>query len=284
MPGAASDSVFLKLCGASWSVVGRMIRVRVTSMTEGLVMVSETGWPRAAMAQVRPVQVIVVDRGAAARACLGAELEERLKADGMVLRRLAPGADLQCRLDRCDVDLVLLNIDAAGRDPVGLLRGLSRSGAAPVAVVTHRPDETTEMRSLAAGADAYLDLGEPAWKLCLRLRALQRRGAAHGEVSEGQVLRQGPLRIDLDRCEVFWRDQPVILSAAELSLLVSLARRPGHVRTRAQLMDAVHGDRLDVADRTIDSHVKRLRKKLRALDPQFGAIRTLYGVGYSFTA
>jgi two-component system response regulator ChvI len=247
-------------------------------------MVSETGWPRAAMAQARSARVVIVEGGGQPGAGLGMEFAERLQADGAVLLNCAPGPDLPARLARMEGDLVLLPAEARGADPVALLRDLGGGAGPPVAVVTRRPDDTAEMRCLAAGADAYLDLREPPWKLCLRLQALRRRGPPGGPDSDGRLLRQGPLRIDLDRREVYWRDTPVEVSAAELSLLVSLARRPGHVRTRAQLMDAVHGDSLEVADRTIDSHVKRLRKKLRALDPQFSAIRTLYGVGYSFSA
>ncbi|MFV0245798.1 MAG: winged helix-turn-helix domain-containing protein [Qingshengfaniella sp.] len=144
--------------------------------------------------------------------------------------------------------------------------------------------EVGELSCLAAGADGYVGSGDDPRVTAMRLRALVRRHRAGtaGDGATRNLLRRGPLKIDLERREVQWRNQPVSMSETEMRLLVALAMRPGFVKSRGQLMDVVGENRLDVTDRTIDSHIKRLRQKLRRMDPQFSAIRTLYGVGYSF--
>ena len=117
-----------------------------------------------------------------------------------------------------------------------------------------------------------------------RIRALLRRKEAKGEkdTSQDQVLARGPLILDQQRHQCTWNGQPVALTVTEFLILKALAVRPGHVKSRDQLMDAAYGESVYVDDRTIDSHIKRLRKKFKVVDDDFEMIETLYGVGYRF--
>ena len=151
--------------------------------------------------------------------------------------------------------------------------------------IKSKDDEIDEFLGLKMGADDYIRKPFSQRLLVERIRTVLRR---HGTVKESEkegeeeILSRGKLKLDSVRHACFWDDKEVTLTVTEFMLLHALALRPGHVKSRDQLMDAAYDDNIYVDDRTIDSHIKRLRKKIKATDPDFSAIETLYGVGYRF--
>ena len=154
----------------------------------------------------------------------------------------------------------------------------------PVIFLTSKDDEVDEVLGLRMGADDYIKKPFSQRLLIERIRTLLRRrefGASHDSKGEGTIVR-GNLVLDPERHLCKWNGGEVQLTVTEFLLLKSLAQRPGHVKTRDQLMDAAYGESIYVDDRTIDSHIKRLRAKFRQADSGFAQIETLYGVGYRF--
>jgi two-component system response regulator ChvI len=154
----------------------------------------------------------------------------------------------------------------------------------PIIVFAADPQALPGMLALQFGADAVLADSAADSFVQASVRALLRRLQAYRDLGRGprEKLDRGPLQLDLTCHLATWQGQDVRLTATEFTLLHLLAERPMHIRTREHLQDALYGNRIFVDDRTIDSHVKRLRKKLRAVDPGFDAIDTVYGVGYRF--
>ena len=154
----------------------------------------------------------------------------------------------------------------------------------PVIFLTSKDDEVDEVLGLRMGADDYIKKPFSQRLLIERIRTLLRRadGSAQADVKGEGTLIRGELILDPGRHLCTWGDQEVQLTVTEFLLLKSLAQRPGHVKTRDQLMDAAYGESIYVDDRTIDSHIKRLRAKFRQVDPNFAQIETLYGVGYRY--
>ena len=155
----------------------------------------------------------------------------------------------------------------------------------PVLLLTDSEDEVEEIVGLRMGADAVLRRPWSPQLLAERIRALSRRsrGTTAAATRSSNRLSCPPLEIDPDRMTASWRGMALQLTATEFRLLHALAERPGFVRTRDFLMDRLYGNEIFVLDRTVDSHVKRLRRKLRDTDPDFDAIETLYGTGYRLT-
>jgi two-component system response regulator ChvI len=157
----------------------------------------------------------------------------------------------------------------------------------PVIFLTSKDDEIDEVLGLRMGADDYVKKPFSQRLLVERIRALLRRQDAIGgevvpETEETKVMERGELRMDPLRHAVSWKGQDVSLTVTEFLLLQALAQRPGFVKSRDQLMDVAYDDQVYVDDRTIDSHIKRLRKKMRSVDNEFSAIETLYGIGYRY--
>jgi two-component system response regulator ChvI len=155
----------------------------------------------------------------------------------------------------------------------------------PVIFLTSKDDEVDELLGLRMGADDYIRKPFSQRLLIERIRALIRRGELARERDDmpGEpVVVRGALILDPARHECSWSGARVELTVTEFLILKSLAHRPGHVKNRDQLMDAAYGEHIYVDDRTIDSHIKRLRKKFKAVDANFGQIETLYGVGYRY--
>lgn len=184
-------------------------------------------------------------------------------------------------------DLVLLDIGLPRMDGLELCRRLrARSEMLPIIFVTSREDEFDRVLGLEIGADDYLCKPFSMRELMARVKVLLRRaslmaaGARHVADESEQAIVAGELRLDPVRLQAAWRGQPVPLTVTEFLLLRALARRPGAVKTREQLMDEAYAERVTVSDRTIDSHVKRVRRKFVALDPAFAAIEGVYGAGY----
>jgi two-component system response regulator ChvI len=183
------------------------------------------------------------------------------------------------------VDLAILDIKMPRMDGMELLQRMRKTMATPVIFLTSKDDEIDEVVGLRMGADDYITKPFSQRLLIERIRALLRRtelGDEPGDTKgEGLVVR-GDLVLDSDRHVCTWKNQPVSLTVTEFLLLKALAQRPGHVKNRDQLMDAAYGESIYVDDRTIDSHIKRLRKKFKSADDDFAQIETLYGVGYRY--
>ncbi len=212
-----------------------------------------------------------------------------LQQEGFVTRVYSdPAAALKSMTDN-PPDLGVFDIKMPGMDGIELLRRLREMSALPVIFLTSKDDELDEALGLAMGADDYIAKPFSQRLLIARIRAILRRqdldrGQASPDDSrpEEQVIERGRLTMDPARHKVLWDGKDVTLTVTEFLILEALAQRPGVVKSRNQLLDIAYQDDVYVDDRTIDSHIKRVRRKFRAVDPDFDAIETLYGVGYRF--
>jgi two-component system response regulator ChvI len=212
-----------------------------------------------------------------------------LQAEGFATRVYADGASaLKAILDN-PPDLAVFDIKMPRMDGLELLQRLREKSALPVIFLTSKDEEPDEALGLAMGADDYIAKPFSQRLLVARIRAILRRvevaraDAAGPAESVPELVRRGRLAMDPARHEVRWDDKPVSLTVTEFLILEALATRPGVIKSRNQLMDCAYNDDTYIDDRTIDSHIKRLRRKFRAVDAGFGAIETLYGAGYSFS-
>jgi two-component system response regulator ChvI len=212
-----------------------------------------------------------------------------LQAEGFVTRVYSEGtAALKAFADN-PPDLGVFDIKMPNMDGMELLRRLREFSALPVIFLTSKDDELDEALGLAMGADDYISKPFSQRLLIARIRAILRRqdlaknaaGSGSGE-PEAALLARGRLTMDSARHKVIWDGREVTLTVTEFLILEALAQRPGVVKSRNQLLDIAYQDDVYVDDRTIDSHIKRMRRKFRAVDPKFDAIETLYGVGYKF--
>ena len=186
-------------------------------------------------------------------------------------------------------DLGVFDIKMPGIDGMELLRRVREFSSIPVIFLTSKDDELDEALGLAMGADDYISKPFSQRLLIARIRALLRRqelarGEAAGTPEEVETpkLERGRLLMDPARHKVRWDGKDVTLTVTEFLILEALAQRPGVVKSRNQLLDIAYSDDVYVDDRTIDSHIKRIRRKFRAVDSEFDSIETLYGVGYRF--
>ena len=207
-----------------------------------------------------------------------------LEAEGFTVRSYTDGAEALKGLTAQPVDLAILDIKMPRMDGMELLGQLRKDSAMPVIFLTSKDDEVDEVLGLRMGADDYIKKPFSQRLLVERIRALLRRGElARGSGGEAEpAIQRGELRLDPARHQCSWKGRNVDLTVTEFLLLKSLALRPGHVKSRDQLMDSAYGEHIYVDDRTIDSHVKRLRKKFKSADNDFAQIETLYGVGYRY--
>jgi len=208
-----------------------------------------------------------------------------LEAEGFAVRTYTDGAEALRGLSASPVDLAILDIKMPRMDGMELLEKLRRSSDLPVIFLTSKDDEVDELMGLRMGADDYIKKPFSQRLLIERIRALLRREALSKEgatQNAAEVLTRGELVLDGGRHLCSWKGEPVQLTVTEFLLLKALATRPGHVKNRDQLMDSAYGEHIYVDDRTIDSHIKRLRKKFKVIDPEFNQIETLYGVGYRY--
>ncbi len=187
-------------------------------------------------------------------------------------------------------ELAVLDIKMPRMDGMDLLSRLRQKSDIPVIFLTSKDDEIDEVLGLRMGADDYVRKPFSQRLLVERIRAILRRQEARmsdaGPVVEEKnesLIERGDLVMDPLRHSVSWKGKNVNLTVTEFLLLQALALRPGFVKSRDQLMDVAYDDQVYVDDRTIDSHIKRLRKKMRTADPEFAAIETLYGIGYRYT-
>ena len=212
-----------------------------------------------------------------------------LQAEGFATRVYADGqAALKSLLDN-PPDLAIFDIKMPRMDGLELLQKLRETSGLPVIFLTSKDEETDEALGLALGADDYIAKPFSQRLLTARIMAILRRTELARQVpgspadeEAAQPVRRGRLELDPLRHRVTWDGKPVTLTVTEFMILEALAQRPGVVKSRNQLMDAAYSDDIYVDDRTIDSHIKRLRRKFRQVDSEFKAIDTLYGAGYSF--
>ena len=208
-----------------------------------------------------------------------------LEAEGYKVTTHTDGqVALQAMTDRAP-DLAVLDIKMPGMDGMELLNRLRRVSAVPVIFLTSKDEEIDEMLGLKMGADDYIRKPFSQRLLIERIRAVLRRTEAAAKPAgedDGDLLIRGELRLDPTRHECVWRGAEVQLTVTEFLLLQALVKHTGHVKSRDQLMDAAYGNNIYVDDRTIDSHIKRLRRKFKAADRDFTGIETLYGLGYRF--
>ena len=213
-----------------------------------------------------------------------------LQTEGFLTRVYSDGESALKALIENPPELAVLDIKMPKMDGLELLRRLREKSQIPVIFLTSKDDELDEALGLAMGADDYIAKPFSQRLLIARIRAILRRTETPAPVAEGaapaepaEALERGRLSMDPARHKVTWGGVNVTLTVTEFLILETLAQRPGIVKTRNQLMDAAYQDDIYVDDRTIDSHIKRVRRKFRQVDPAFDAIETLYGAGYRFS-
>ena len=206
-----------------------------------------------------------------------------LEAEGFEIDCYHDGETALRGLAQRPVELALLDIKMPRMDGMELLQKIRASSSLPVIFLTSKDDELDEALGLGMGADDYITKPFSQRLLLARIRAVLRR-ASQGDLDPDSphIVRQGELLMDPDRHLCSWKGNEVKLTVTEFLILQALAARPGMVKNRDQLMDAAYGESIFLDDRTIDSHIKRLRRKIRALDKGFDNIETLYGIGYKY--
>jgi two-component system response regulator ChvI len=212
-----------------------------------------------------------------------------LQAEGFATRVYSDGEAALKALTENPPDLAVFDIKMPRMDGMELLRRVRERSPLPVIFLTSKDDEGDEEAGFEMGADDYIAKPFSLRLLIARIRALLRRSgigtgdeAGAGAPDPGPAIERGRLRMDPARHQGTWDGHPVSLTVTEFLILEALAQRPGVIKSRNQLMDAAYPDDVFVDDRTVDSHIKRMRRKFRVCDPTFGAIETLYGAGYSF--
>ena len=211
-----------------------------------------------------------------------------LETEGFDVDTYTDGQSALDAFSRSMPDLAILDIKMPRMDGMDLLQRSRQKSSLPVIFLTSKDDEIDEILGLRMGADDYVTKPFSQRLLLEHIRSLLRRKDANegnfvGEETEDtKVLVRGELSIDPLRHSVTWKGLSVTLTVTEFLLLQALAQRPGFVKTRDQLMDVAYDEQIYVDDRTIDSHIKRLHKKMRSVDNSFSAIETLYGIGYRY--
>ena len=211
-----------------------------------------------------------------------------LESEGYRVETYTDGASALEGLSARPPNLAILDIKMPRMDGMELLRRLRQKSDLPVIFLTSKDDEIDELFGLKMGADDFIKKPFSQRLLVERVRAVLRRGSAKdvtakSSTQQSRSLERGQLVMDQERHTCTWKGEPVTLTVTEFLILEALASRPGVIKSRNQLMDAAYPDDVFVDDRTVDSHIKRLRRKFRAADSEFGGIETLYGAGYSFS-
>ena len=209
-----------------------------------------------------------------------------LEAEGYRIQTYTDGAAALEGLKSNPPDLAIVDIKMPRMDGMELLRRLRQKSDLPVIFLTSKDEEIDELFGLKMGADDFIRKPFSQRLLVERVKAILRRSspkeAGSQKETEAKILERGRLKMDPERHTCTWDGTPVTLTVTEFLILQALATRPGVVKSRNALMDAAYDDQVYVDDRTIDSHIKRLRKKFKVVEPEFEMIETLYGVGYRF--
>jgi two-component system response regulator ChvI len=209
-----------------------------------------------------------------------------LEAEGYRIQTYTDGASALDGLRQSPPDLAIFDIKMPRMDGMELLRRIRQKSDLPVIFLTSKDDEIDELFGLKMGADDFIRKPFSQRLLVERVKAILRRLSVKdtppSKEADARALERGLLAMDPERHTVTWKGLPVTLTVTEFLILQALAQRPGVVKSRNALMDAAYDDQVYVDDRTIDSHIKRLRKKFKVVDDDFEMIETLYGVGYRF--
>jgi two-component system response regulator ChvI len=207
-----------------------------------------------------------------------------LEAEGYRIITYSDGSSALDGFKLSPPDLAILDIKMPRMDGMETLRRLRQTSDVPVIFLTSKNEEIDELFGLKMGADDFIRKPFSQRLLVEHVKTVLRRYASTEPraADAPKVLERGRLRMDPERHICTWKNDPVSLTVTEFLILQALATRPGVVKSRNALMDAVHDDQIYVDDRTIDSHIKRLRKKFKEVDDSFEMIETLYGVGYRF--
>ena len=230
-----------------------------------------------------PAKIAVVDDDHNILTSIGIALEN----EGFEAHTYKDGEQALRGLRENPVDLVVLDIKMPRMNGMELLSRLRQKSSLPIIFLTSKDDEIDELLGLKMGADDYITKPFSVRLLIERIKALLRRidllTAEGAEIDNSkESISRGDLMLDSARHMCTWCGESVSLTVTEFLILSSLAKRPGHVRSRDQLLDAAYDEQTYVDDRTIDSHIKRIRKKFRIIDPNFAKIETLYGIGYRY--
>ena len=214
-----------------------------------------------------------------------ASLSLALKSEKFEVETYSDGiAGLEALKDN-NFDIAILDIKMPRLDGLEVLQKLRNSSDIPVIFLTSKDDEIDQLLGLKMGADDYITKPFSQKLLIERVKVILKRTSSsskENQVNSDSLIERGNLLLNMDRHECHWKEERIKLTVTEFLLLESLVNRPGYVKNRDQLMSAAYSDDLYVDDRTIDSHIKRIRRKFRAIDKSFNSIETLYGVGYRF--
>jgi two-component system, OmpR family, response regulator ChvI len=208
-----------------------------------------------------------------------------LEAEGYKILAYTDGVSAFEGISADPPDLAILDIKMPRMDGMELLRRLRQKSEMPVIFLTSKDDEIDELFGLKMGADDFIRKPFSQRLVVERVRAILRRSQpreATAATEDAKIIERGKLKLDPERHTCIWDSKQVTLTVTEFLILQALAQRPGVVKSRDALMDAAYDDQVYVDDRTIDSHIKRLRKKFKVVDNNFDVIETLYGVGYRF--
>lgn len=217
-----------------------------------------------------------------------ASVSMALEAEGFAVKTYTDGEEGLKGITSSPPDLAVLDIKMPRMDGMEVLARLREKSTLPVIFLTSKDDEIDEVLGLRMGADDYITKPFSQRLLIERIRSILRRNAARTLVAEGgdadekSRIDRGNMVLDDSRHLCTWKGGAVDLTVTEYMLVKALALRPGHVKNRDQLIDMAYGENIYVDDRTIDSHIKRIRKKFRVVDAEFSQIETLYGVGYRY--
>jgi two-component system response regulator ChvI len=213
-----------------------------------------------------------------------ATLSQAFQREGFAVRTYSDGRSAWSGFEKELPDLAVLDIVMPGMDGLELCRKIrSDSTALPVIFLTSRDEEFDRVLGLELGADDYLCKPFSLRELVARVRVLLRRSSSAREPPEpsaADTVAAGPLVMDADRFTASWKGEPIRLTVTEFRILASLARGPGFVRSREDLLEAAFPHDAYMSDRTVDCHIKRVRRKLEEADPAFDGIETVYGLGY----
>ena len=214
-----------------------------------------------------------------------ASLSLALKSEKFDVETYSDGLAGLEALKNNNFDIAILDIKMPRLDGLEVLQKLRNSSDIPVIFLTSKDDEIDQLLGLKMGADDYITKPFSQKLLIERVKVILKRTSFSSNKNQNNndsLIERGNLLLNMDRHECHWKEERIKLTVTEFLLLESLVNRPGYVKNRDQLMSAAYSDDLYVDDRTIDSHIKRIRRKFKAIDKDFNSIETLYGVGYRF--
>jgi two-component system response regulator ChvI len=233
-------------------------------------------------------RVLIVDDDQALSTVLAAALGD----EGFAVASARNGLEGLRHFETAGADLIILDVLMPEMDGLEVCRRVRRKSSVPIVLLSSRGEEVDRVTGLETGADDYVTKPFSTRELVARIRALERRladgarppapAAPAPSALGSEVVEAGHLRLDPARFETRWRGQPVVLTRSEFQILAALARNPGVVLARERLLDIARGDDVVVTDRTVDTFIKRLRKKIRDVDAAFDEIETVFGVGYRY--